>query len=32
MTFPTTLYNAPVTISNYYQASVQHDFSHPLLE
>lgn len=28
----TTLYNAPVTISNYYQASVQHDFSHPLLE
>ena len=28
----TALYNAPVTISNYYQASVQHDFSHPLLE
>ena len=28
----TALYNAPVTINSYYQAAVQHDFSHPLLE
>lgn len=25
----TALYNAPVTMSPYYQAAVQHDFSHP---
>ena len=28
----TALYNAPVTINSYYQAAVQHDFSHPLVE
>ena len=28
----TTLYNAPVTINNYYQAAIQHDFSRPTLE
>ena len=28
----TTLYNAPVTINNYYQAAAQHDFPRPLLE
>ena len=28
----TALYNAPVTINNYYQAAVQHDFSYPQRE
>ena len=28
----TALYNAPVTMSPYYQAAVQHDFSYPQRE